>query len=63
MNSGTSAHVSPDLTAFTSYTPYDDSEQLRFGNGKGLEITHIGTTSISTNSSTLLLTNVLHVPF
>jgi hypothetical protein len=56
-------HVIPDLNAFTSYTPYDGSDQFRVGDDKRLDIIHIGTTSLSTDLAYLLLTNVLHVLF
>jgi GAG-pre-integrase domain len=62
MDSGASAHVTSDLNALTTYSPYTGNDQLQVGNGKGLDIVHIGTASLSTNSSFLLLNKVLHVP-
>jgi hypothetical protein len=62
MDSGASAHVAPDLNAFTTYSPYAGSNKLQVGDGKGLDILHIGSASLSIGSTSLLLTNVLHVP-
>jgi hypothetical protein len=62
LDSGASAHVSPDLNAFTSYTPYTGTDKLCVGNGKGLDISHIGSGILLTPSVTLKLQNILHVP-
>jgi hypothetical protein len=61
MDFGASAHVTPDLNALTSYIQYDGSELLRVDDGKDLDITYIDNASLSTESSSLLLTNMLHV--
>jgi hypothetical protein len=61
MDSDVSAHVTPDLNALTSYIQYNGSELLRVRDGKDLDITHIDNVSLSTESSSLLLTNMLHV--
>jgi Reverse transcriptase (RNA-dependent DNA polymerase)/GAG-pre-integrase domain len=61
MDSGASVHVTPNLNALTEYSPYSGSDQLQVGDGKGLEISHIGTTYLSTGTVSLLLSNVLHV--
>jgi hypothetical protein len=62
LDSGGSAHVTPDLNCFTSYTRYEGTEQLRVGDGSGLEISHTVSCYLGTNSQPLVLTNVLHVP-
>jgi GAG-pre-integrase domain len=62
LDSGASAHVTPDLSCFTSYQPYTGSDQLRVGDGKGLQISNIGTTCLVTRCQPLVLNNVLHVP-
>jgi GAG-pre-integrase domain len=61
MDSGASVHVTPNLNVFTEYSPYSGSDQLRVGDSKGLEISHIGTAYLSTGTISLLLSNVLHV--
>jgi Reverse transcriptase (RNA-dependent DNA polymerase)/gag-polypeptide of LTR copia-type/GAG-pre-integrase domain len=62
MDSGASTHVTSDLNALTSYSPYTGSDQLHIGDGKGLDILHIGSGCLQTSSSTLVLSNILHVP-
>jgi GAG-pre-integrase domain len=62
MDSGASTHVTSDLNALTSYSPYTGSDQLHIGDGKGLEILHIGSGCLQTSSFTLVLSNILHVP-
>lgn len=38
------------------------TDQLHVGNGKGLPISHTGSTSITTPTSSFQLSNILHVP-
>jgi hypothetical protein len=54
--------VTPNLNAFTAYALYTGSDQLYVGDGKGLNILHIGSSTLSIGSTSLLLTHVLHVP-
>jgi hypothetical protein len=54
-------HVAPDLNAFTSYTPYSGSDKLCVGDGKGLNISHIVSSSLFTFSAPLQLHDILHV--
>jgi hypothetical protein len=51
MDSEASTHVKYDLNAFTSYSPYTGPDQL-----------HIGSGCLKTSSSTLVPSNILHVP-
>jgi GAG-pre-integrase domain len=62
MDYGASAHVTLDLNALVTYSPYNGSDQLCVGDGKGLSILHTGTAFLPTNTGSLILTNVLHVP-
>jgi hypothetical protein len=55
-------HVTPDLNAFTAYSQYTGIDQLQVENDKGLDIVHIGNACLGTNSSSLVLNKVLHVP-
>jgi hypothetical protein len=61
LNSGASTHVAPDLNAFTSYTPYNGTDKLCVGDGKGLNISNIRSGSLFTTSTHLHLHNILHV--
>ena len=41
---------------------YHGSDQIRIGNGIGLNVKHIGSKKLSTPSSSFILQDVLHVP-
>ena len=61
-NSRASHHVIhdlPNLSLTDNYTGYD---QIVVANGKGLPITHIGSTQLPTSSTVPHLTNVLYAP-
>lgn len=58
LDSGASHHVTNDLTNLSFHGPYDGTDELIVGDGMGLKITHIGSTSISN----LKLCHVLVVP-
>jgi hypothetical protein len=62
MDSGASTHVTYDLNAFTSYSLYTGSYQLHISDGKSLDILHTGSDYLKTSSTTLILSNILHVP-
>jgi hypothetical protein len=62
LDSGASAHVSSDLNCLSTYSPYAGSEQFKVGDDKGLNILYTGLTILVTNSKSLVLNNVLHVP-
>jgi hypothetical protein len=62
-DSGATHHVISDLANLNLHADeYHGSEQIRVGNGKSLPIKHIGTTQLSTPTTTFHLNNVLHVP-
>jgi len=62
LDSGTSHHVTRDLANLTLAHDYTGNDKLVVANGKGLTITHSGSTSFPTFSSPLHLNNVLYVP-
>ncbi|KAJ0095566.1 hypothetical protein Patl1_15302 [Pistacia atlantica] len=64
MDSGTTDHVTSDLSQMHSSMNYEGAEQLQVGNGEFLNISHIGFTSSpsSLQSKCLHLKNVLCVP-
>jgi len=62
MDIGASHHITQDLQQLTLAQPYPGSDQNLVGNGTGLNISHIGQTSINTSKKQLCLKNVLHVP-
>ena len=60
---GATHHLTSDLANLNVHAEdYTGTDQIRVGNGKGLPVAHIGTTSLSTPHSSLLLKDVLHVP-
>jgi len=62
LDSGTSHHVTGDLANLTLARDYTGNDILVIANGKGLIITHSGSTSLPTSYSLLHLNNVLYVP-
>ncbi|KAB2632865.1 hypothetical protein D8674_029112 [Pyrus ussuriensis x Pyrus communis] len=61
-DSGASHHVTPDPSSLNSAIPYNGSDQLFVGNGKGLYISHTGSALIRTSNATFKLNDVLLVP-
>ena len=62
-DSGATHHVTHDLANLNIRADeYQGSDQIRVGNGKSLPIKHIGTTQLSTPTTSFQLNNVLHVP-
>uniref|UniRef100_A0A2N9J5B9 Integrase catalytic domain-containing protein n=1 Tax=Fagus sylvatica TaxID=28930 RepID=A0A2N9J5B9_FAGSY len=62
-DTGATHHLTSDLANLNVHAEeYTGTDQIRVGNGKGLPVAHIGTTSLSTPHSSLLLKDVLHVP-
>ena len=62
-DSGATHHVTHDLANLNLRADeYQGSDQIRVGNGKSLSIKHIGTTQLSTPTTSFQLNNVLHVP-
>ncbi|KAL4304271.1 hypothetical protein GQ457_10G020200 [Hibiscus cannabinus] len=61
-DSGATAHLTPDLGKFHSSFPYTGSGKITVANGMAVPISRIGSSSLSTNSRSLFLSNLLHVP-
>jgi hypothetical protein len=62
-DSGATHHITHDLANLNLRADeYQGSDQIRVGNGKSLPIKHIGTTQLSTPTTSFQLNNVLHVP-
>jgi Reverse transcriptase (RNA-dependent DNA polymerase)/gag-polypeptide of LTR copia-type/GAG-pre-integrase domain len=62
LDSGATAHVTPDINCLISPQPYTGSDKVFIGNGSGLCISHTGTSSLITSDGSLHLKNVLCVP-
>ena len=59
---GDTHHVTNDGQSLTDPTLYQGLEQLQIGNGSGLTIYSIGSSSLISQSYPLKLSNILHVP-
>ena len=55
-------HVTSDLPTLTDFAPYLGNDYLHIGDGKGLDISHIGHTTLHSPKCIFTLSNVLHVP-
>lgn len=62
LDSGASNHVTNNLQNLTGATDYAGTDSLVIGNGNGLRITHVGTTSITNKTASLNLPQTLYVP-
>lgn len=63
LDSGASAHMTPEVDNLSNLQEYSGTETITIGNGLGLHISHIGVTSIKSNSGEILpLINTLCVP-
>ncbi|KAL9993337.1 putative RNA-directed DNA polymerase [Helianthus debilis subsp. tardiflorus] len=61
-DTGSSNHVTPDMTNFDSAELYYGEDNLHVGNGTPLPILHIGSKQFYSPNKTFQLTNILHVP-
>ena len=62
LDSGASHHVTTDLSNLSLHTPYTGYDDIMIGDGTSLPISHTGSTSLKTPSTTFTLNNVLSVP-
>ena len=65
-DSGATNHVSNDLSNLNSFSEYNGGQCIQLGNGKGIQISHIGQSSYKSHAShssrTRFLNNLLHAP-
>jgi Reverse transcriptase (RNA-dependent DNA polymerase)/gag-polypeptide of LTR copia-type/GAG-pre-integrase domain len=62
LDSGASTHVTFDLNSLSNSYPYSGLEAVHIGNGKALAIANKGSATLVTDSKSLTLNNILHVP-
>ena len=62
MDSGASHHVTSDLNNLSLHQPYEGPDDIVIGDGTGLSITHTGSSTLTSPSTTFNLSNVLCVP-
>ena len=61
-DTGANQHVTPDLATLTDSAPYLGNDFLHVGDGKALDISHVGHTTLYSPKRLFTLTNVLRVP-
>ncbi|KAL4388756.1 hypothetical protein GQ457_09G027860 [Hibiscus cannabinus] len=61
-DSGATAHLTPDLSKFITSSPYTGSGKITVANGMVVPISRIGRSSLATDSRSLFLSNLSHVP-
>jgi hypothetical protein len=62
-DSGANTHITAGLENLTIQQPYKGNETVIVGNGSGLGICHIGSSSFQTSYSTMFyLNDILHCP-
>lgn len=62
LDTGATHHVTSDLNNLSSFYNYTGTDSLQIGNGAGLHIENIGSSSLSFSSHSILLLDILHVP-
>ncbi|KAM1001184.1 hypothetical protein FF1_007726 [Malus domestica] len=62
IDSGATSHITNDISNIHSPTPYNGEEKVYIGDGKGLSISHVGSSTFRTPATSFKLNNVLHVP-
>jgi histone deacetylase 1/2 len=62
MDTGATDHITGDLERLSFCDKYNGGEQVHAANGSGMDIMHIGHSTLRSPSSNLRLNRVLHVP-
>ena len=62
LDSGASHDVTSDISNLSLHQPYEGPDDIVIGDGTGLNITHVGKSTLSTLSHSFSLLNVLCVP-
>ena len=63
-DSGASNHLAPDSSIYSFKHPYEGSNKVQVGNGSGMNIMHMGHSTLHSHSfnKSFILHNLLHVP-
>lgn len=62
LDTGATHHMTSNVHALSQVNPYNGEEKITIGNGEGLAVKNIGSSTITNPTNTLILHNVLHVP-
>jgi histone deacetylase 1/2 len=61
-DTGATDHITSELEKLTARDRYHGNDQIYTASGAGMEIKHVGYTTVPTQSRNLHLKNILHVP-
>ena len=62
MDTGATDHITGDLEKMTIRDKYTGNEQVHAANGAGMDISHVGHSTLHSPCSQIHLNNILHVP-
>ena len=62
LDSAASHNITSDLANLSIHSEYEGQDEVVLGDGTGLQIAHIGSTTLSSPSHSLMLKETLHVP-
>uniref|UniRef100_A0A2N9I9W7 Integrase catalytic domain-containing protein n=1 Tax=Fagus sylvatica TaxID=28930 RepID=A0A2N9I9W7_FAGSY len=62
LDSGASHNITSELQNMSMHSEYEGPDEVVIGDGTGLNVTHVGSTHLSTPSKTFALTDLLCVP-
>ena len=62
LDSGATHHLTTDLNNLALHHPYNGGEEVTIADGSGLAISHTGSSTLSTPTRSLALTDILYVP-
>jgi histone deacetylase 1/2 len=62
MDTGATDHITGDLERLTVRDKYNGGDRVHAANGAGMEISHIGHSTLHSPSSPIYLNSILHVP-
>lgn len=61
MDVGVSHYITYDLSNLSNHSEYDGADEVILGDGSGLKVTHIGSSTLSCDSQNLKFENTLSV--
>ena len=62
MDSGASHYITADLQNLAHHLPYTGTDDVMIGDGKSLQITHLGSSTLHSSTHSFKLKNILCVP-
>lgn len=62
LDTGATHHVTSDIQNLSMHSNYTGNDEVILGNGTGISISHIGSSTLNTPSITFTLNNILCAP-